>query len=74
MNEAQQSATARAAAEEKTQSVTSALADVQVAAEQVLSQAPAPPGVLGAEESPVFDDGRAALRAALDRARRVTGK
>jgi hypothetical protein len=74
MNEAQQSAAARAAAEEKTQSVTSALGDVQVAAEQVLSQPPAPTGVLGAEESPAFDDGRAALRAALERARRVTGK
>jgi hypothetical protein len=74
MAEAQQAGAAREAAQNEVQTVKSALSDVQAAAEQVLAQSSAPQsGVLGPESSaPAADDGRAALRAALDRARRVT--
>ena len=72
--DAQQATTARDAAEAKAQTAIATLSDVQEAAEKVLAQPSAPiSGVLG-EEAPPANDGRAELRAALERAKRVIGK
>jgi hypothetical protein len=68
--DAQQAANARDAAEDKAQTAIATLSDVQEAAEKVLAQSAPSPAVLGAEAQP-SDDGRAELRAALERAKRV---
>jgi hypothetical protein len=69
--DAQQAAAARDAAETKAQTAVATLSDMQEAAEKVLAQSS--PAVLG-EEAPSVNDARAELRAALERARRVTGQ
>jgi len=66
--DAQQATTARDAAQAKAQTAIATLSDLQQAAERALVQSA--PAVLGAEAQP-SDDGRAELRAALERARRV---
>ena len=72
--DAQQASAARDAAEAKAQTAVATLSDVEQAAERVLAQPAAAPAVLGAEDnSSAAADARAALRAALDRAKRVTG-
>jgi hypothetical protein len=71
--DAQQAATARDAAEAKVQTAIATLSDVQEAAEKVLAQPAPAPAVLG-DEAPPIDDGRAELRAALERAKRTIGK
>lgn len=71
--DAQQAAIARDAAETKAQTVIATLSDVQEAAEKVLAKSAPAPAVLGAEAQP-SDDGRAELRAALERAKRVIGQ
>ena len=68
---AQQAVAARDTAEAKAQTAIATLSDLQEAAENVLTQSA--PAVLGAEEQP-NDVGRAELRAALERAKRVMGQ
>jgi hypothetical protein len=71
--DAQMAAAARDAAASKAQTAVATLSDVQEAAEKVLAQPLPAPAVLGADESSsAAEEARAALRAALERARRMT--
>ena len=73
--DAQQAAVARDAAETKAQTAITTLSDVQAAAERVLAQPATAPAVLGADDgSSAVEDARNALRAALERARRMMGQ